>query len=116
MRTSGSGFVWLLKGRIKVECSVGGVAIFKRFERYFKLLLRRQVNLFIWISTIAIAQMGHPVERVPLVVDLVQKEVCLADRPVLEQILNSALSKKLKVAGEEDGWKVEGWDFQLCDF
>jgi hypothetical protein len=72
MLRSGYGFEWLLKEQIKGGCLVEAVAIFRQFGRSFKPRLRRQVNLFIWISTRI--QMREPVAKVPLGVDQVQEE------------------------------------------
>ena len=82
-----------MKERIRVECLVEVVAIFKRFALLFKQLLRQQVNLPISIFTKV--PMEPPGKRVAPAVELFQKEVHLAGHHPLNQLPNSVLSSTL---------------------
>ena len=73
---------------------VGEDATFKRFGRFFNQLLRQQVNLSIWIFTKS--RMKVPGERVPLVVNRLQKEIHLAAHQRLNPLLDLALNQKVE--------------------
>jgi hypothetical protein len=94
MPMSGYGFGWRSTGQIRDACLVGEAATFKRFGQSFNQPLRRQVNLSIWIFTKT--RMKVPGERVPQVVNRLQKEVHLTAHQRLNPLLDLALNQKVE--------------------